>query len=71
MEAFEDHHTFTKEEMETIKEEYKDYNIITTSKDLVKLQDFDLGDIYLMDLSLQLDEKLDLTLLDNFINFYK
>ena len=71
MEAFEDHHTFTKEELDTIKNRYKDYSIITTSKDLVKLQQFDLGDIYLMDLSLHIEESVNLKLIDEYINTYK
>ena len=71
MEAFEDHHTFTKEELDSIKDRYEDYSIITTSKDLVKLKEFDLGDIYLMDLSLQIEENVNLNLIDEYISAYK
>lgn len=70
MEAFEDHHTFTKEELDSIKQRYKAYSIITTSKDLVKLQEFDLGDIYLMDLNLQIEDNVNLNLIDEYINLY-
>ncbi len=52
MEAFEDHHRFTGDELKTIKEEYPGYSIITTSKDLVKLKEFRIDDVYLMDLVL-------------------
>ncbi len=70
MEAFEDHHIFTKNEVDNIKDKYKDYSIITTAKDLVKLQDFDLEDIYLMDLSLHIEDNVNLELIDEYINSY-
>ena len=70
MEAFEDHHIFTKNEVDNIKNKYKDYSIITTAKDLVKLQDFNLEDIYLMDLSLHIEDNVNLDLIDEYINSY-
>ncbi|RXI24913.1 tetraacyldisaccharide 4'-kinase [Aliarcobacter trophiarum] len=57
---FEDHHTFTKFEIDTILEKYRDFAIVTTQKDFVKLEKFDLNNIYIMDLSIKLDEKLNL-----------
>ena len=42
MEAFEDHHNFTLEELVDIKKRYEDYTIITTSKDFVKLKELNL-----------------------------
>ena len=69
IEAFEDHHIFTKEEIDIITKQYKDYSIITTSKDLVKLQSFNLQNIYLMDLSLQVVS--DLSSIEKYINHYK
>ncbi|WP_417334386.1 tetraacyldisaccharide 4'-kinase [Halarcobacter sp.] len=71
MEAFEDHHTFTKDDIDKIKVEYKDYSIVTTEKDFVKLQNFDLDDIYLMNLELQLEDENKLETIDNYINSYK
>ncbi|AXX92550.1 tetraacyldisaccharide 4'-kinase [Malaciobacter molluscorum LMG 25693] len=72
MEAFEDHHIFTKDDIDKIKNEYAEYAIITTRKDFVKLQQFDLEDIYLMDLELEIDyEKVDFKPLDDYINSYK
>jgi tetraacyldisaccharide 4'-kinase len=71
MEAFEDHHDFTKEELETIKEKYKDYTIVTTSKDFVKLQKFDLEDIILMDLKLEFEHNLKFDLMDEYIKSYE
>ncbi len=67
MEAFEDHHSFTKDELESIKQRYKGYSIITTSKDLVKLQEFNLQDIYLMDLCLSIEKHVDLNLINEYI----
>lgn len=65
--CFEDHHTFTYEEIQQIKEKYKEYSIITTPKDMVKLKQFNLEDLYLMDLELQLNENVDLSKLDEYI----
>lgn len=70
MEAFEDHHIFTKEELDKIKLKYNDYNIIVTSKDLVKLEAFNLENIYLMNLTLQVKEHVKLSLIDDYINHY-
>ncbi|PRM90772.1 tetraacyldisaccharide 4'-kinase [Aliarcobacter cryaerophilus] len=56
---FEDHHTFTKDEIGTILEKHRDFAIVTTQKDFVKLKKFYLKDIYIMDLKIELCEKLD------------
>ena len=37
---------------------YPDSSIVTTAKDMVKLEQFDLKDIYLMDLEVQIDSKV-------------
>ncbi|RXJ88363.1 tetraacyldisaccharide 4'-kinase [Arcobacter sp. CECT 8983] len=71
MEAFEDHHSFTKDDIEKIKVKYKDYSIITTEKDFVKLQKFDLEDVYLMNLELRLKDENKLEIIENYINNYK
>ncbi len=70
METFEDHHTFTLDELKKIKKKYKTYSIITTSKDFVKLQSFNLKDLYLMDLSLNISNNVDLKLLNKYIKLY-
>ena len=70
MESFPDHHDFTQEDIDTIKENYKDYSIITTSKDLVKLKKFNIKDIYLMDLELNIADNVDLKPIDDYINSY-
>ncbi len=58
LEAFEDHHNFTSEDINKIIKKYKDYDIITTEKDFVKLRYFKLNNIYLMNLDLKLDSDL-------------
>lgn len=68
LEAYEDHHTFTKEEINELLEKYKDYAFITTQKDLVKLEQFSIKNLYLMSLDLQIDTNIDL--LDTYINKY-
>lgn len=70
MEAFEDHHTFSKDDINKIKAYYKDYSIITTEKDYVKLQKFDLKDVYLMNLELQIEDKNKIIKIDDYIKNY-
>jgi tetraacyldisaccharide 4'-kinase len=70
MEAFEDHHIFTKEELDNIKLSYKGYTIITTSKDIVKLQAFNLENLYLMDLTLMIENSVNLNSIYNYIDAY-
>lgn len=70
--AFEDHHNFTKEEIEQIQNEYKEYSIITTQKDFVKLQNFKIENLYLMNLELQIDSnKVNFYLIDEYIKSYE
>jgi len=71
MEAFADHHIFTKDDIDKIKVSYRDYSIVTTEKDFVKLQEFDLDDIYLMNLELQIDDEDKLENINTYINSYK
>jgi len=49
---FEDHHHYSKNEIDEILEKYRDYTIVTTLKDSVKLDKYNL-DYILMDLSIQ------------------
>lgn len=71
MEAFEDHHNFTQEELDSIKQRYDEYTIITTSKDFVKLKKFNIENIILMELNLEILETKKLELIDNYINSFK
>lgn len=68
LEAYADHHIFTKDEIDDIINKYKDYSIITTSKDLVKLKNFKLKNLYLMDLDLNIVHNMDL--LEEYIKNY-
>ena len=49
---------------------YKDYAIITTGKDFVKLK-FDIKNLYLMDLDIEISSNVDFTLMDEYINSFK
>lgn len=67
LEAFPDHHTFTKEDINRVQVSYKDYSIITTQKDFVKLQQFDLDNLYLMNLELKIDDENKFNEIDKYI----
>lgn len=69
--AFEDHHNFTKNEIENVLNQNSEYSIITTAKDMVKLEQFNIKDIYLMDLELKISEDVDLKPLEEYLDFYK
>jgi len=70
LEAYADHHTFKKEEIDELLLKYKGYSFITTSKDLVKLEQFEMRDIYLMSLELRILKNMDK--MDEYIkNYYK
>ncbi|MEA3354250.1 MAG: tetraacyldisaccharide 4'-kinase [Campylobacterota bacterium] len=56
MEDYPDHHNFSKEDIEYIKNKYEGYSIITTAKDMVKLETYDLKDLYLMDLEVKIND---------------
>ncbi len=72
MEAFEDHHIFTQREIDNILSSYNGYAIVTTQKDFVKIKECKISsDIYLMNLELQIDNSVDFTLMDKYINEYK
>lgn len=71
MENFPDHYDFTQDDVSTIQNKYPDFSFITTSKDLVKLKQFDMRDLYLMDLEIKLDDNVDVSILDTYIKKYK
>ena len=70
MVSFPDHHNFTKEDIEEIKELYANYAIVTTGKDLVKLKEFDIKNLYLMDLDIKFSETIDFTSMYEYIKSY-
>ena len=55
---FEDHHSFTKEELEEILKSDKSESLLMTFKDYVKCEDFNLP-ISLLDLDIRLSEKVE------------
>ena len=69
--SYPDHHTFLREEIEEIKEKYKEYQILTTGKDLVKLEKFNIKNLYLMDLDIKIDDKVDFFMMNEYIKRYK
>ena len=58
--TFVDHYNFTKKDIDTILTNYKDYTIITTAKDMVKLEKFNLKNIILIDLEIEIIKKFKL-----------
>ncbi|MDX4059249.1 tetraacyldisaccharide 4'-kinase [Aliarcobacter skirrowii] len=67
---FEDHHNFKKDEIDNILNNYRDFAIVTTQKDFVKLEKFNLKNLYIMDLSIKISQKVDFTALKNYIKSY-
>lgn len=54
---FEDHHAFTKKEIEDIIKKYNPTSLLVTKKDEVKLENFDIR-LSILDLRLKIDEKV-------------
>jgi len=52
--SFEDHHSYTLEDIDSLKEKYPNHTIVTTAKDMVKLEQFNLENIILMDLDVEI-----------------
>lgn len=71
MVSFPDHYTFTKEDISKIQEEYKDFSFLTTGKDLVKLKEFKIKNLYLMDLEIEISSNVDFSLLDEYLDSFK
>ncbi|MFV7790300.1 tetraacyldisaccharide 4'-kinase [Aliarcobacter lanthieri] len=68
--SYPDHYTFTKADIDNILKRYNDFAIVTTRKDFVKLKEFDLENIFLMDLSIEFDNKISLDKLELYIKKY-
>ena len=66
--SFPDHYSFTKEDITKIQEEYKDFSFVTTGKDFVKLKEFNIKNLYLMDLEIEISENVDFSLMDEYIS---
>lgn len=65
--SFPDHYDFTQEDIVKIQEKYRNYSFLTTGKDFVKLEKFNLNNIYLMDLDIKISDKVDFSLMDEYI----
>lgn len=65
-----DHHNFIQEDIDNLYLKYPNYNIVATAKDMVKLDKFNLENIYLMDLEVEI-EKNEIEKIDNYINSFK
>jgi len=68
--AYPDHYRFTKNDINNILKKYKDFAIVTTKKDFVKLKEFNLENIYIMDLSIELRNKIVFDKIENYIKKY-
>jgi tetraacyldisaccharide 4'-kinase len=68
--SFPDHYDFTQEDISRIQEKYKDYSFVTTGKDFVKLKKFNLDNIYLMDLDIKISDKMDFSLMNEYIKSF-
>ena len=69
--SFPDHYDFTSEDIKDIQEKYKDYSFVTTGKDFVKLEKFKFKNLYLMDLDIKINEKIDFSLMNEYIESFK
>ena len=67
--SYPDHHNFVLEDIEKLKHNYPNNPIVVTAKDMVKLEKFNLTDIYLMDLEVSVStehiEKIDKYILEH------
>jgi len=65
MVRFPDHYNYKKNDIEDIIKQYPDYALVTTEKDMVKLNKFNLKNIYLMKLNITINNT---TKIDQYIN---
>ena len=68
--SFPDHYDFTSEDIKDIQEKYKDHSFVTTGKDFVKLEKFKFKNLYLMDLDIKINEKIDFSLMNEYIESF-
>jgi len=55
--AYPDHHYFTKEDLEELDTKYPNHSIVTTQKDEVKLKQFNLPNLYIMELEVLVNQE--------------
>lgn len=65
--SFPDHYNFTKLDIEVVEKSYKDFIILTTAKDFVKLEKFHINNLVLMDLEIEFKSDIDFSSLENYI----
>ncbi len=71
LESFPDHYDFSDEDIKSLKEKYKDFTFVTTGKDLVKLDKYNLENIILMDLDIKFSDKVEFYILDDYLNDFE
>ncbi|MBT4572883.1 MAG: tetraacyldisaccharide 4'-kinase [Campylobacteraceae bacterium] len=65
--SYPDHYNFTQEDIQILQKDYENTIIVTTAKDLVKLKQFNIKDIILMDLSIEMNESVDFSDMNKYI----
>ena len=55
--SYPDHHYFTSKDLEKLNKKYPNFSIITTRKDEVKLKKFNLNNLYIMNLEIQIKQE--------------
>jgi len=56
--TYPDHHSFTQQNIDDIYKNNPDCSILTTKKDIVKLEKFNIKDIYLMNLDIKIEQNI-------------
>ena len=69
--SYVDHYDFKKEELDEISKKYEGFSFVTTTKDFVKLEKFNLKNLYIMKLEITIDKDVDFTLMNEYINSFK
>ena len=64
--SFPDHYTFTQIDIDVVEKSYKNFTILTTAKDFVKLKKFNIKNLVLMDLEIEFNN-VDFSSLENYI----
>lgn len=68
MVSFPDHYDFKQADIDEILEKYKDFSIVTTQKDLVKLEKFGLKNLYVMELEIEISQSVDFSLMEKYLS---
>jgi tetraacyldisaccharide 4'-kinase len=71
IESHPDHYSFTQEDINSIEAKYPNSTIVTTAKDLVKLDQFKIKDIILMDLDIEISDDVDFENMEKYIKHFR